>query len=93
VPVEVKTARPSKFNGTHLGYQFCLNKPGHTDFRKAKVLILIALGRDGDVRSVYVIPTDVVGQRKKITMPMSLSSKWQHWAWEFEVLARYIGAR
>ena len=90
VSVEVKTARPSNYNGRNLGYQFCLRKRGHTDHRKAAVLILLCLGLRGQVRGVFVIPTEVIGERRKLTMPLNLSSKWAHWQGRFEVLANYV---
>lgn len=91
VKIEVKTAKPSKFNGRTLGYQFCLSKPGHTDFRKSDILVLIPLDADGKPRAAYVIPTDKLGDRVKITMPMSLDTRFSGYREAWELLADLQG--
>lgn len=87
IRIEVKTAMPSRFNGRTLGYQFCLSKPGHTDFRKSHVLVLIPLDEHGKPRAAYVIPTDKLRDRAKITMPLSLDTRFSAYreAWELLV--------
>ncbi len=91
IKIEVKTAKPSKYNGQTLGYQFCLSKPGHTDFRKSDVLVLIPLDENDNPRAAYVIPTSVIGKRKKITMPMSLGSRFVDYREAWELLADIQG--
>jgi hypothetical protein len=56
--IEVKTARKNK-RGNH---QFNLYKSGHTDYRHADVIVLLALNDCGN-HDTYVIPTrDITGQ-------------------------------
>jgi hypothetical protein len=87
VKIEVKTAKPSKYNGKTLGYQFCLSKPGHTDFRKSDILVLIPLDANGSPRGAYVIPTGKLRDRVKITMPLSLETRFSAYREAWELLA------
>lgn len=89
VKIEVKTAKPSKYNGRTLGYQFCLSKPGHTDFKKSDVLI--PLDEHGKPRAAYVIPTGKLRDRAKLTMPLSLDTRFSVYREAWELLADIQG--
>ncbi len=91
IKIEVKTAKPSKYNGKTLGYQFCLYKPGKTDFRKSDVLVLIPLDEDGKPRAAYIIPTDKLRDRAKLTMPLSLDTRFSVYREAWEILADIQG--
>ncbi len=91
IPLEVKTASPSKVNGRgEVGYQFCLYREGKTDYRKASVVILIALDGAGRPKGFFVVPVDRLAQRKKITVKADLSGKWAYWLDKWEEIARFV---
>lgn len=72
--VEVKTAREGKKR--HI-YQFNLWKKGRTDFRKAEVVVLVAVTRSGRV-AMFVIPTADLGDRSSIKIsgdPLTYAGK------------------
>jgi hypothetical protein len=89
VALEIKTARLSIINGHGArGYQFCLRRDGgKTDYRKADVLILIALNQVCQPKAVFVIPVDDIDENKKITMPPDLSSEWAPYLDRWDLLA------
>jgi len=88
VEIEVKTARPSLYNGKTRGYQFLLKKRNHTDFRKADVLVLICLDDDLDPVATYVLPTHrLPDKRQKITIPLSLRSPFDVFRDRWEIIA------
>lgn len=67
--IEVKTARKNKRGN----YQFNLYKSGHTDFTHAEIVILVSLNLDTSPH-VYVIPTELLGHRKQITITPNSST-------------------
>ena len=88
--IEVKTARPSLYNGQTRGYQFLLKKRdqyGVTNFRKADVLVLICLNEALDPVATYVLPTALLRDRKKITIPASLSTRYDVFRNRWDVIA------
>ncbi|MBN2390737.1 MAG: hypothetical protein JXR84_08440 [Anaerolineae bacterium] len=90
VEIEVKTARPSLYNGQTRGYQFLLKKRdryGATNFRKADVLVLICLNDDLDPIATYVLPTSRLKDRKKITIPASLKTPFDVFRDRWEIIA------
>ncbi len=75
VEVEVKTSRVTKYNGNGgYGYQFLLEKRGHTSVRHADVVILICLDDALEPVASYVIPVWRLKTRTKITIPVSFIS-------------------
>jgi hypothetical protein len=91
--IEVKTARPSKYNGNGgIGYQFLLKKRGHTNFTKADILILLCV-KNGTPHAAYVIPTDKLrSDRKKLTIPLSLNTRLAPYRDAWELIADYMEA-
>lgn len=88
VEIEVKTARPSLYNGTTRGYQFKLFDPGHTNFKRADVLVLICLDDDLDPVATYVLPTSMIPEKRtKITIPLSLRSPFNVFRNRWEIIA------
>jgi hypothetical protein len=90
VEIEVKTARLSLYNGKTRGYQFLLDKHdqyGATDFRKADVLVLICLDDHLDPIAAYILPTDRLQDRKKITIPANLRSPFNLFRDRWEIIA------
>lgn len=89
--IEVKTARMSQINGRKdKGFQFCLFKEKGTDFRHSDILVLLALDEHLQMCAAWVIPTDRLGNRHKISIPLDLSGKWAYWLNQWEVIADYI---
>jgi hypothetical protein len=76
IEIEVKTATLSKYNGRHPGYQFSIRREGHSTLR-APVLILICAKPDPDF---FIIPADVVGERRKLGLPANLDDYNGLWA-------------
>lgn len=60
---EVKTARLNKDNR----YSFCLNRVYHCDIRHADYVVLLAVGKHGNI-STYIIPTDVLHNVKTLKL-------------------------
>lgn len=88
VEIEVKTAKPSLYNGKTLGYQFKLRDPGHTDFTHADVLVLICLDDNLDPVASYVLPTSYLPEmRTKITIPLNLRSPFNIFRERWDVIA------
>ena len=87
VEIEVKTALPSLYNGRTLGYQFLLSKRGHTNFRKADVLVLICLSEDIEPVATYVIPTANLRNRTKLTIPLNLGTRLAKYRDRWDVIA------
>jgi len=87
VPVEVKTARPRQYRGdsSRLGFQFCLSKPGHTDHRRAAIVILLAWWDPQADPVAFVVPSVRLGSRRKVTIPNR--QPWMYDGW----LARWRG--
>jgi hypothetical protein len=88
VEIEVKTARPSLYNGKTRGYQFKLFDPGHTDFGRADVLVLICLDDNLDPVATYVLPTSLLPEKRtKITIPRSLKTPFDVFRDRWDVIA------
>lgn len=85
IDVEVKTARLSAYNGRDRGYQFCLEREGHTHVRAA-VVVLVCMP---EARCVVIPAIEVVGVRK-IGLPEQLegyAGRWAPFVEAWEVLA------
>lgn len=85
--VEVKTARLRQYRtGRKLGYQFCLTRQGHTDHKKAKVVVLLCW----ESFTVFIIPTEEIDTNWKITIPTEkpqrYNGKWSVWRERWEIL-------
>ena len=92
LPVEVKTARAKRYRGdSRRGFQFCLSKPGHTDHRRARVVILLAWWDPAADPVAFVIPTGALGDRRKVVIPTAqpwtYAGKWARWYRRWETLA------
>jgi len=92
LPVEVKTARARRYRGDgRKGYQFCVSKPGHTDHKRAAVVICLCW-RDLAADPVcFVIPSDRLGDLHKVVIPTAqpwtYSGKWARWYRRWETIA------
>lgn len=87
VEVEVKTATPSLYNGQTRGYQFLLRKKGHTDHRKADVIVLICLDEELRPLAVYVVPAVRLQNCSKVTIPRSLRTPFGVFRDRWDVIA------
>jgi len=92
VPVEVKAARPRRYRGDgRLGFQFCLSKPGHTDHRRAAVVVLLAWWDPQADPVAFVVPSARLGDRRKVVIPRAqpwlYEGLWARWREGWEVLA------
>ena len=91
--IEVKTAKPSDYNGNNKGYQFCILRKGHTRL-KAPILILICV-RLNDINNpdVFVIPArHIRPNRHKITLPLDTANyqgQWARFRWALQLIADY----
>lgn len=90
VEVEVKTARPSLYNGSSHGYQFLLNKPGHCNLDGVDVVVLICLDDDCEPVATYVLPAERLRKRKKVTIPRSLRSPYNVFQDRWDVIAEAV---
>lgn len=77
VDIEVKTASPSMINRRRRGYQFCLRRDGRRGVR-AEYVVCVCCGASS--LAFFVIPAAVVGQRKKINVPVDLTEYTGPWA-------------
>lgn len=90
IEVEVKTARPSLYNGTHRGYQFLLNKPGHTNLSGVDVVVLLCLSDDCEPVATYILPVARIRRLRKltkVTIPLSLNSPYSVFRDRWDVIA------
>lgn len=87
VEIEVKTARPTLYNGVNPGYQFKLFEVGKTDYRKAAVLVLICLDEANQPIASYVIPTAHLRPRRKLTIPRNLSTRLEMYRERWDIIA------
>lgn len=67
VPVEIKTARPTHYNGRAVGFQFSLRRDGHSDVR-APLVICVCVFNSEDLfdseLDFFIIPSrDIEGLR------------------------------
>lgn len=77
IPVEVKTAKPSRYNGRRLGFQFCLERDGHTSL-KGKAVVLVCV--EDEQAEFFIIPADAVGQRRKLGVGVDVAQYKGRWA-------------
>lgn len=91
MPIEVKAARPAPYRkGGYRGYQFCLTKPGHTDHTKAAVCVLLCFWRDGQDPVAFVIPSEAIGDRRKVVIPgqpWTYTGRWARYYRRWETIA------
>ncbi len=87
VEVEVKTARPTLYNGRSRGYQFLLKKAGHTNLDNADVVILVCLDDECNPVATYVCRANQLRNRTKVTIPLSLRSPYNVWRDRWEIIA------
>jgi len=88
IPVEVKTAKPTKYNGKRMGFQFCLDRKGHTSL-KAVAVVLVCVG-DGGIVHFFIIPASVAGSRAKIAIgpdPVHYKGRWSAFLNRWEAIA------
>ena len=87
IALEVKTAKPSKYDGKRLGFQFCIEREGHTSLKGAAVVLVCA----GDAGiEFFIIPADVVGRRRKLGIGANLEAytgRWANFRGKWEVIA------
>ena len=97
LPVEVKAARPRPYRRGYRGFQFCLTKPGHTDHRRAAVVILLAYWDSTADPVAFVIPSERLGDRRKVTIPNRqpwlYAGKWARYYRRWDVLADVMEER
>jgi hypothetical protein len=90
-PVEVKAARPAPYRtGGYTGYQFCLHKPGHTDHRHARAVVLLCYWHERLDPVAFVIPSAQVGDRRKIVIPghpWTYAGRWSRYYRRWETIA------
>lgn len=73
VEIEVKTAKPSIYNGQKArGFQFCIKRRGRQGLL-GEVLVLVHVVKGKPVTSL-VIPAKDVGQRSMIKVPFDIAS-------------------
>jgi hypothetical protein len=95
--IEVKTAKPSNFNGDGAqGYQFCITREGHTQL-KAPLLILVCVRPwDPENPEVFVIPAKYVRPKlRKIGLPLDTTryrGTWANFRWALHLIADYCDA-
>ncbi len=77
IALEVKTAKPSKYDGKHSGFQFCIDRAGHTSL-KAAAVILVCVGDAGP--EFFIIPAREVGNRRKLGVGVDLAEYKGRWA-------------
>lgn len=89
--IEVKTSTISSCNGKGItGYQFCLEKTGHTTLEKADVLILVCVSLEPEF---FIIPAGIVEQRRKIYIPVNVEQYtgiWSQYRNNWETLAGIV---
>jgi hypothetical protein len=77
IALEVKTAKPSRYNGRQAGFQFCIEKAGHASL-KAAAVVLVCVG-DG-ATEFFIIPAREVGNRRKLGVGVDLAEYKGRWA-------------
>ena len=92
LPVEVKAARARRYRGDgRRGFQFCLSKAGHTDHRRAAVVILLCWWDLAADPVAFVIPSHRLGERRKLVIPTAqpwtYAGKWARWYRRWETIA------
>lgn len=90
--VEVKAARPAPYkSGGRRGFQFCLSKAGHTDHKRAAVVILLAYWDPIGDPVAFVIPSGALGDRQKVVIPTAqpwlYGGQWARWYRRWETVA------
>jgi hypothetical protein len=89
--IEVKAARPAPYRTRgYTGYQFCLHKPGHTDHRNARAIVLLCYWHECLDPVAFVIPSDRVGDRRKIVIPgqpWTYAGQWSRYYRHWEIIA------
>ena len=89
--VEVKAARPRPYRRGYRGFQFCLTKPGHTDHRRAAVVVLLAYWDSVADPVAFVVPSTALGDRRKVTIPNEqpwlYGGRWSRYYRRWDVIA------
>ena len=97
VAVEVKAARPRPYRtGGYTGYQFCVSKPGHTDHKRAAVVVCLCYWDAASDPVAFVIPSEVLGDRRKLVIPGQpwvYSGQWARYYRRWETIADVIEAQ
>ena len=94
--IEVKAARlaPYRSDGRR-GFQFCLRRNGHTDARRAAVVVLLAYWDVASDPVAFVIPSEAVGDRCKVVIPNRqpwlYGGRWARFYQRWELLADLLG--
>lgn len=87
IALEVKTARPSKYNGRRAGFQFCIQRDGHTSL-KAAAVVLVCVGDEGP--EFFIIPAAEIEGRRKLGIGANLegyTGRWANFRGKWEVIA------
>jgi len=94
VDLEVKTARLSQWYRDYRGYQFSLEREGHSSLT-ADVLVLVALDEVAGQAVFFVIPAAAVEGQRKLTVPspdpLAYGGKWAEWRGRWDVIAEMAG--
>lgn len=77
IALEVKTAKPSRYDGRRLGFQFCIDRAGHTSL-KAAAVVLVCVGDAGI--EFFIIPAREVGNRRKLGVGVDVAEYKGRWA-------------
>lgn len=92
VDIEVKTARPSFYRPGWRGFQFSLERRGHSQL-KGRALVLVALQEspEGELAVFFVIPAAAVAGRRKLAIPncnaLAYSGRWAQYRGRWETIA------
>jgi hypothetical protein len=93
IPVEVKAARPRPYRSDgHKGYQFCIHREGRNGLQ-AELLILLCYWKAGRKPAAFVLPTHIVGERRKIVIPnypWTYAGQWAPWYENWETIAEVL---
>jgi hypothetical protein len=92
-PLEVKAARPRPYKSGRKGYQFCLHRSGRAGVQAPVVVLLCYWHKDRDPVA-FVIPSEELGDRRKVTIPgypWTYSGRWARWYRRWETLANFVG--
>lgn len=95
IPVEVKAARRRPYRkGGYQGYQFSVWRPGHTDHRRAAVVVLWCYWHPTRPPVAFVIPAQAIGDRRQLVIPgdpWTYSGQWSRYYQRWEGIADVLG--
>lgn len=91
IPLEVKTAKHSAYNGSSHGFQFCIDREGHTSL-KGVAVVLLCLTPSGE-EVFFIIPANIVGKRKKLGIgkdPLAYRGMWSQYRDRWDLIAQAV---